>query len=207
MALANYTELQTAVADFLNRDDLSSAIPDFIKLAEAKFNRAIRNRRMLTRATVTIDAQYENLPADFLESKLFILNDSTPYAMQLATLEQAAGLRFQRDNTAGKPAYYSVTGSQFEFTPSPDAAYTADLTYYAKIPDLATNSTNWLLTNFPDLYLYTTLIQSAPYLKDDERLMTWTSLANAGFEELKLEDERAQYNASPLLMRIRRPIG
>ena len=207
MALANYTDLQAAVADFLDRDDLTSTIPDFIALAEAKINRSIRNRRMLTSTSITIDAAQESLPADFLEAKSFVLNDTTPYPLQLVTYEQAAELNFQRDATAGKPVYYTIAGDKATFTPAPDATYTGTLVYYAKVPALSSASTNWLLTSFPDVYLYTTLMQSAPYLRDDERIAVWSALSQAGFEELRIEDDRAQYNASPLAMRVRRPIG
>ena len=44
MALSNYTELQASVADFLNRGDLTSVIPDFIKMTESELNRVLRTR-------------------------------------------------------------------------------------------------------------------------------------------------------------------
>ena len=42
MALSTYDELKASIADFLNRDDLTSVIPDFIKLAETGMNREVR---------------------------------------------------------------------------------------------------------------------------------------------------------------------
>ncbi len=49
MAISTYAELQTATANWLDRTDLSSRIPEFIDLAEATFNRTIRNHRMITK--------------------------------------------------------------------------------------------------------------------------------------------------------------
>ena len=46
MALSNYTELKASIADFLNRDDLTSVIPDFITLAESQINRDIRHMKV-----------------------------------------------------------------------------------------------------------------------------------------------------------------
>ena len=45
MAITNYTELKSSLADWLNRSDLTTVIPDFITLAESQFNREIRNRK------------------------------------------------------------------------------------------------------------------------------------------------------------------
>ena len=69
MAISTYAELQSAVGDFLNRQDLTTVIPTFIALAEADLNRSIRHRSMLTRSTATIDSQFTALPTDFLGSQ------------------------------------------------------------------------------------------------------------------------------------------
>ena len=66
MALTNYTELKASIADFLNRDDLTAVIPDFITLAESGMNREVRHWRMETRKTAVLDTQYTALPTDFL---------------------------------------------------------------------------------------------------------------------------------------------
>ena len=66
MALTTYDELKSSIADFLDRDDLTTVIPDFITLAETKMNREIRHWRMEKRATAVLDTQYSALPNDFL---------------------------------------------------------------------------------------------------------------------------------------------
>ena len=73
MALVNYSDLKTSIADWLNRSDLTSVIPDFISLAEASFNKEIRNRKMIKRATATIDSQYSAVPADWLQTVDFVV--------------------------------------------------------------------------------------------------------------------------------------
>ena len=78
MALVNYSDLKTSVADWLNRTDLTSTIPDFITLAEAGFNKEIRNRKMIKRATATIDSQYSAVPADWLQTVDFVIHNSMP---------------------------------------------------------------------------------------------------------------------------------
>ena len=74
MALDNYSNLQTSIANWLARDDLTVEIPDFIALCEAEFNRELRIRSMETTETVTIDAEQEALPTGFLGVRSFFLN-------------------------------------------------------------------------------------------------------------------------------------
>ena len=79
MALSTYDELKASIADFLNRDDLTSVIPDFIKLAETGMNREVRHWRMEKRATAQLDSQYTALPSDFLEPIRMSLNTCLLY--------------------------------------------------------------------------------------------------------------------------------
>ena len=74
MSITTYTELKASLANWLNRDDLTSVIPDFIALAEGDFDRKIRHWRMEARANATIDTRFTALPADFLENVRFHLD-------------------------------------------------------------------------------------------------------------------------------------
>ena len=67
MAISTKAELHTAVANWLNRSDLTSRIPEFIALAEASFNRNLRTREMLVRSTASVTGQYVSIPTDYLE--------------------------------------------------------------------------------------------------------------------------------------------
>lgn len=194
MALSNYTELQTSVADFLNRSDLTSVIPDFITLSEADFNRSIRVREMSVRTRGPIDGQYVKLPPDFLEMRnIELLTDPvTPLAyknLQNLDIHRAA-------NSTGKPLYYSIMQNNIEFAPSPDGDYTVEIVYYQKVPALAVNSTNWLLDNHPDAYLYGSLMHSAPYLHADERVGLWAGKYSQIIQQIKTSDENAKFSGS-----------
>jgi len=63
--------------------------------------------------------------------------------------------------------------------------------------------TNWLLTESPDIYLYATLVQSAPYLKEDERTGIWSSFYEKLVEDMRIADERARIGSSKLKPRVR----
>ena len=197
-----YSELKSSIADFLNRQDLTSAIPTFIKLCEADLNRSIRHRSMLCRATATLETQYTALPADFLEAKNIQLNSSPMVSLQYVTMEQADLLRAGQYGTAGQPKFYTIIGDTIEVVPTPSVEYTIELTYYKKLPTLSDSSTsNWLLSSHPDVYLYGSLMQSAPYLKDDERVGVWGSLYRQFVSDVNISSDKSEISGSRLVMR------
>jgi hypothetical protein len=203
MAITTYSELKTAVADWLNRSDLASAIPNFISLAEAQMSRQIRHRKMVMRATATMDTPYFAVPADWKETIRFQLNTNPITPLLYVTPEQLLEDSMSY-SSAGQPMFFTTIGQQFEVLPQPDGSYDAELLYYSKLTPLSDAApTNWLLTESPDIYLYGTLAQSAPYLKEDERTAIWTSLYEKMVEDIRIADERARIGSSKLKPRIR----
>lgn len=203
MALSTYSELKSSVADWLNRSDLTSAITDFVSLAEAQMERKLRTRQMLVRATATVDTEYAAVPTDFLESKSFKLNTNPVTALGFETIDSLDNLAANY-SSASKPLFFSVVGGQFRFLPVPDSSYTGELAYYAKLSKLSsTNTTNWLLTAAPDAYLYGTLMQAAPYLQDDARITTWSALYATALEDLQVSDDRSATSGGALIARAK----
>jgi len=203
MALSTYAELKASVADWLNRSDLTSAITDFVSLAEAQMERTLRTTQMITRATATIDAEYNAAPGDFLEARTFKMDTNPVTPLQFETIDSLDNLLTQY-TSSGKPKFFGVVGSQIRVVPIPDSSYTGELIYYSKLSKLSnSNTTNWLLTKAPDVYLYGSLLQAAPYLQDDARIQTWASLYKAGIEELQIADERGATSGGVLKSRAR----
>ena len=201
MAITSYSELQTAVGSWLNRSDLSTNIPDFITLAEASFNRVLRTRNQITRATSSVNAQYVALPTDLLELFNIQVNTDPIKRLEQVSLDKADDLRSSL-SSSGTPSYFAITGSNIELIPTPDDTKTIEIIYYAKITALtSTNTTNWLLDSYPDIYLYGTLVQAEPFLMNDERLGTWGTLLSKAQEELRVSDERSQTEGGTLVMR------
>jgi hypothetical protein len=205
MAITNYSTLQTTIADFLNRDDLTSAIPTFVQLAEAQINRDIRHWKMETRAEATVDAgdDYIQIPADWMETIRIGLTEGDTFPLDLISRAALADKRSGAQNASGRPRYYTHADSQFRLYPTPDADYDVELLYYAKVPDLATNSTNWLLSEAPDIYLYGSLLHTAPYLQEDTRVGVWAQLYSAAVARLNEESEQARYSGSGLTLKVR----
>lgn len=203
MALASFSDLKAAIASFLNRDDMTSDIPDFITLAEAQINRHIRHWRMLTSATLTLDAQYEALPSDWLGTKRMTITTGTTNRLEPATEAEIHARRDGNLNTLGRPLIYAHIGANVEFWPSPDATYSVRWDYWQKIPALSDSATsNWLLTNAPDVYLYGSLIHSAPFLHQDTRVTIWAQMYSAAVKQLN-DSGHMDENSGPLRMRLR----
>jgi hypothetical protein len=204
VALTTYSALTSAIEDFLLRPDLSSVIPTFVELAEARLNRDLRVRQMIKRSQASLDTQFTLLPSDFLEAQNFeIVSTSPRYPLEPVTLQTVD--RYRSGSAApGRPKVFAVAGNTIEVAPAPDAAYTGELVYYSKIPALSvSNTSNWLLLQAPDVYLYGSLLHSAPYLRVDERVALWSSLYNEAVGTLKLNNERSTF-APGVHMRGRR---
>ena len=203
MALTNFTELKASIADTLNRDDLTAQIPDFITLAEAQLSRDLRHWRMEDRANATVDSQYTALPNNFISPIRITIPVNPSYTLELVSPFEISKLRMETQDTLGRPQFYAVVDGAFEVYPSPDANYTVELVYYESIPDLATNTTNWLLTHYPDAYLYSSLIHSSPYLQEDQRIAVWNTLYLNAVSAINLEGERARTSGSGRRIQIR----
>ena len=204
MPITTYTELKSAVADWLLRDDLTAVLPSFISLAEAGLNRQARHWRMEKRSTATLDSQYSALPADFLQPIRLSLTSGTTFELELASQADIVDMRSLAANNTGRPRYYALTAGEIEVFPTPGDNYTLELAYVARVPALSdSNADNWLLTYYPDAYLYGTLLQAAPYLKDDERVGLWKSMYDGAVSGIIADGERAKFGGSGLRVKIR----
>jgi len=207
VAITTYAELQTATANWLDRTDLTARIPEFIELSEANFNRVIRQPDMVTKDdSFSLTSRYNTLPADTLEIVRIVLDLTPVIVLEYLTPEEISERRVSMSAT-GKPYYFTVIGgssNQLEVVPSPDSTYTASIVYYTRIAALSDSATsNWLLAAHPDIYLFGTLVEAEPYLKNDERMPMWTSRLDKALMALRLQGERELHTGSSLRMRAR----
>ena len=114
-----------------------------------------------------------------------------------------ADLRAVNNDQYGTPALYTLEAGQFHLYPTPIADTDVELLYYAEVPALASNATNWLLTAAPDVYLYGSLMHSAPYLQDDARLAVWAQLYSSSVVRLNEASQYAKYSGVSLVPKVR----
>lgn len=198
MALDTYSGLKDTIADYLDRDDLTDQIDDFIDLAEGRHKREIRFRGMITRATATLDARYIALPESYLEAvTLRILTDPVTVLQQVDLYE----MNRRRLETTGKPSLFTVN-EEFEFDRAPDESYTLETVYYKALTPLSDSDTsNALLQEAPGAYLYASLSAAAPFLVDDERVALWETMYTTVRDALMASDKRGRH-IGPQITRV-----
>ena len=206
MAITNYTTLQSAIADFLNRDDLTAVIPTFIQLAEAQMQREVRHWKMEARVSGQQSGgdEYMQIPADWLETIRMHITGSGTSAITMTSRAAMADIRAKNEDVSTVlPYYYCHADSQFQLYPTPAEDTDIELLYYQKIPDLASNTTNWLLSDAPDVYLYGSLLHSAPYLAEDARVAVWAQMYSAAVQNVNSASEKARYSGSGMTLKLR----
>lgn len=208
--ISTYSDLQTAITEWLARDQdttLIARIPTFVQNCEARLNRELFVRQMEQRSTTTIDTtqtepEFIALPSDFQSMRrIRVSSVQGKPRLQYKSGAEADEYRYMNGDVAGQPWFFTIFGSEIELLPTPDADYTIEMIYRKNIPALSSNSTNWLLTLAPDAYLYGSLLESAPYIKEDGRLQTWSLGYQAALDGLNKLGQMSTYNAGPMTMR------
>ena len=199
MAINTYSTLQTAVANWLDRSDLTDRVPEFIALAEATFNRVLRLRAMETTvADATPSGSKEDaLPTGYLQMREIHLTTSP--VVSLAYITPEIMYRIKSGSTSGKPNSYTIVGDNILFGPTPDGVYDYSMTYYKSFDALADGTqTNWLILNAPDLYLYGTLLQAEPFLMNDQRVQLWERGVRQIVNDLQQQDDKDRHSGSEM---------
>jgi len=199
-----YSELKTNIANYLNRSDLTSEIDIFIDNTEAELNRRLRVADQIKRATATADAQYLSLPSDWLEAVNVEITSNNFSPLMQMSIESLDIYRKANNNVTGQPIYFALVDNTMELAPTPDASYTLQLTYFSKIDALSdSNTTNFVLTSHPDIYLYGSLKHASVFLMEDERAPLFNAQFEKSLEEIRLQQERAEFAKGSLIPRRR----
>lgn len=175
MTIASYSDLQASVATWIARSDLTAPILDFITLAETEFNRKLRVRQMMVTQSTTPSSGQFSLPSDYLAWVKVTWNGSVKRNLQYRHPSQLA--EEYPDTPAALPQYFTVEGSTdqlgvVKLIPTDNTA--TDFTYYQKLTALSTsNTSNWLLTAHPDVYLAGALTEANVYVKDYDTALIW----------------------------------
>jgi len=203
MALATYSDLQTSIANYLARSDLTAQIPDFIRLTEIRLRRDVRIRQMLKLSYTAMTSSTVGLPSDFLEMRNLYLetNPEQPLTYQTPSI-------FTRDGLAqesGQPRNYTILSDEIQVSPAPNGTFNVYMLYYAAPAFLSnSNTSNVFMAQCPDLLLYGSLVEAEPYLMNDNRLTVWAGLFERGLNSLTTSDDRGEYSGAPISMKVAR---
>jgi hypothetical protein len=202
MAISTYTELQAAINNWLDRDDLTDRVPEFIALAEARIARRLRVRGVEERSTTPLIAgqEYYSLPSDFLEARNVQINTNPVNSLTYRTPYQ---LDKEYPSTGtGTPCCFTIIGNEIQLKPIPGSTDNMEISYFQRLSALSgSNPTNWLTANAPDLLLYGSLIEAEAYLVDDPRIPVWKGAFEESILEWTLQEWKGRHGGSALTIR------
>lgn len=196
MAITNYGTLKTAVADFLQRSDLTSSIPTFIELATARFSDELRTPEMESIYTTTVTSEYSTLPSNIRAVRLLMANDKVVEYVTPFQLQRMAEIK----SRPTKPVY-TIQNMRLRMYPAQTSLPVALTCYVALTPFVLDADTNWLLTKRPDVYLHAALAQARVFLHDDERLMLAAQFTDKYIAEANRAARVIDDGSAPLTVR------
>lgn len=192
---ATYDELVSGIADELDRDDLSSLIPGWIRRVEARLNRLLRVPDMEGLTTLAVTTEATALPSDFLSMRYVYQEGSPDSPLQSMS---PLGLLQRYRGRSGTPAGYAIVGDTIRVAPV--GATTLEMNYYQRIPALsADNNVNWLLTKHADAYLYGALLHAEAYIDNPEKVSLWKAGWDEVVGEIMADGNRNRWGAGPLV--------
>lgn len=190
-----YTDLLTDVSDTLDRTDVSTRLPRWIKLVEARLNRLLSDPDMEVSTTLTGNGA--SLPADYGE--MVSIGTADNNRLTAMTNEEYAAILPQ----SGISRYYTIRERKVYYVPG---SANVTMIYRRSIPALnnTTQTTNWLLDRAPDLYFYGVLLQAEAWQVNNDQASGWKGLWDEAIAELRADGQRRKWGAGPIAARIRR---
>lgn len=181
-----YATLKSDVDAYLHRGaDLTAKVPTFIQIAEAMLFRELNIKELQTSVTGTTTGGYGALPSDFgTVSRVMVTYGSTTYSLDYA----AQPIAFTGTDAA--PGYYALENDQLKIYGTGDGqAY--ELFYVPEVAALSdSNTSNWILENAYDLYLYASCAEGARYVRNQTEIDRLTALTNGLLDGVKRYSER-----------------
>ena len=200
MPITNFGELKTAVANWLTRADLTARIPELVALGEGRLFTDLRCREMEATANIVLTAaqRADPLPTRFVQARsLFVAG---PPNVRLEYRSPAEYWSTYADIPTADPQYYTIEQDNFEWAPVPNAASTVTVAHYARPAAFSADAdTNNVIGRWPNLYLYSALLEAAPFLKNDPRIITWSGLYETLLASIHAADKRDRYSGDVIV--------
>lgn len=190
MDVTNYGELKTALAGYIHRTDLEDMIETFIRMAQVRISRDLDDNALETSGTVSVTAgtKTASIPTGLIQTyHIQVSSGSTAYMLRQDTL---LGVENRNaSEVSGVPTHYARNGNQFIFAPTPDADGSYPIYYKKRLTAFSADvDTDDILTDYPNIYIYASMIESAPYLRDGTFVKTWKELYT---EEVRAINDQA----------------
>jgi hypothetical protein len=199
-APTTYSELQAKVVDLLKRtgdSQIEALAPDWIAYAESEMQMKIKLLEFESSASVTVTSGTGSLPSGYVGMRSVYWDDDSDRPLLYINTDSFDALR----DDSGDPVFYTTTGASIKVSPSDTG--TAVLTYLARFTPLSgSNTSNAILTTYPDAYLYGALKHGCVWVEDDAGMQKYGLLFNAACDRINVNNEQRKYGHS-LAVRVR----
>ena len=195
MAIGTFAQLETAITNWTHRANLTSYLDDFVTLAESRIFSELKVVEMEARTSYTPTSRYLSTPARMTAIRRVIAQSSPP---QEVISTSPDGIHANYSTSSGTPSYYAVLGSEIEFNRIPNIDI--EILYYAAPAALSTsNTTNAILTAYPDIYLSACMIEAGNFMKDPDTIALWTQKYNDALARVNRKSSRF-HTAGPMMV-------
>lgn len=189
----SYSTLKSEIADFAERNDLTSVIDTFIDFCEAEMQRELKLLEFETTGTVTVTSGSGTLPTGFTSARALSWDGDNDRPLRYATPDRLNSVNASNPSLVH---YYTITGDTIKF--ADDSTGTLNITYMAKFTPLSdSNTSNAILASHPAAYLYGSLKHLSVYLKDVEGAAGYDSLFQSELVKIKKDNNDKKW-AGPL---------
>lgn len=206
MALDTYANLQTTIAAWLARpgdSNITNNVADMITLFEAEARRRLKTRWNETSTTLTTTGGTSTvaLPSDFYELREITVAVGDADKVLVYTPPEQMDAEYPSE-VQDESIRFTIVGTDLRFKPVPDQAYTLTIDYMQGLTGLSNSvTTNWLLTNHPDAYLFGALAEAEAFIGHDERVTGWIARRDASLNSIMLSDAKARWSGGSMQMR------
>ncbi len=198
MAITDYASLKTSVASWLHRTNATDIIPDLIAFGENRIYRDLRVRQMETAMSVAISSGVAAVPSGYLELKNAYL-DGTPVAKLERKDAEWIYHNYPTRSSDGRPKFIARDAGNFIFGPFPTDTYTLKGTYYKRLDALSdSNTSNWLITDAPEMLLFAALVEAEAFVVNDPRIALWETKYLQLRDRLQERSDDEEFSGSPL---------
>ena len=203
----DYSTLKTMIASYAHRHDTSftDRVPTFILLAQARMSRDLDTTLLHDTATLTVTAGTTTvtLPSDCVElMSVRLAYKSSFRLLQQHSLFNNSQIFESYSGSTSAPYYYARYGNTLELSPIPESNTTIDIIYKKKLSGLSDDTdTDAILTNYPNVYIYATMLEATPFLVDDERIDVWGNLYKEEINSINEKSADFEWSGAPLMMK------
>lgn len=183
MAIQTFSELKSAIANWVADSTITDYLDDIILVAEKRLQRDIRIREIESTFSDTMSSGEVDVPA-LTGENIFI-------GLKHARLDVAGGWplevteadwiykKFPNRTSESRPTHIAIDGDKFIFGPFPDQDYSVEGTIYSRpYPLSISNETNEWTDYTPDALLFACLAETSSFIREDERVALWENKYN-----------------------------